>query len=150
MRDFVKMAAAPASPQNGWEIVDHTHLVSEDEHDYEGFEEDKEIIVFMPKGPRQQTITTTASPEVPHNFLHLPIYQSALEDPAAPFIRWLVHGIAEYYGLRSWSTTEQNTSLPSSPSTSTSSREVRVAYVGLPSNGVKLPLDLPRPLWVML
>lgn len=147
VREFVKMAAAPPSPQNGWEVVHHTNLVSEDGHDYEDFEEDKEVIVFTPKKQRQQTTTTTASLDVSHNSLQAaPVYQSALEDPAAPFIRWLVHGIAEYYSLRSWSVTEQD---PSLTSTGASSREVRVAYVGLPLSYSKLPLDLPRPLWVM-
>lgn len=151
VREFVKMACAPTSPQNEWEVVDYTSLLSEDEHDYEEFEEDKESIVFTPKKQRQQTITTAASPEVPHNFLQaIPVYQSALEDPAASFIRWLVHGIAEYYGIRSWSVTEQDFSPTSSPPTGISSREVRVVYVGLSGNGVKLPLDLPRPLWAML
>ncbi|KAF8429553.1 hypothetical protein EV426DRAFT_125719 [Tirmania nivea] len=165
VREFVdkaRRAADAAGPthDDGWEVVEHSHgLASEDEH-----EEDKEVIVFTPKKYRP-------APGVPHA---LPIYHSPPTDPSAPFVRWLVHSIAEYYGLHSWSVTEKTPPVAASaaPSRGDARGEVRVAYVGLgPQKEVgrgkgretksgerrevdaavgKVPASMPRPLWVML
>jgi len=54
--------------------------------------------------------------------------------------RWLVHSIATYYGLKSWSITTGNPAK-------------RIAYVGLkkdPENGALVVRGMPKPLWLML
>ena len=52
--------------------------------------------------------------------------------------RWLVHSIAEYYGLRTWSVTVGDPAR-------------REAYVGIkgPDKGESVRVELPRPLYVM-
>ncbi|KAK4984726.1 hypothetical protein LTR66_008394 [Elasticomyces elasticus] len=67
------------------------------------------------------------------------IFQSLVDDNGASFGRWLVHSIATYYGLRTWSVTTGDPAL-------------RLAYVGLkdnPKTGRPAPAHarLPQPLW---
>ncbi|KAK4944832.1 hypothetical protein LTR28_008152 [Elasticomyces elasticus] len=67
------------------------------------------------------------------------IFQSLVDDNGASFGRWLVHSIATYYGLRTWSVTTGDPAL-------------RLAYVGLkdnPRTGRPAPahVRLPQPLW---
>ena len=188
VREFVEKARDAAAQavgtdtahEDGWEVVEHRHgVMSEDEHELD--EDDKEVIVFTPKkyNAAAASIITTTALSAPQA---LPIYHSPPTDPSAPFIRWLVHSIAEYYGLHSWSVTEKTPPVVESaiPSRGNGMGEVRVAYVGLEplkevgkeqskskgkgkglkkSGGVegkkvnvmgKLPVKMPRPLWVML
>ncbi|KAF3942274.1 hypothetical protein ABW19_dt0203812 [Dactylella cylindrospora] len=74
------------------------------------------------------------------------VFEAPHDDQGASFGRWLVHSIALYYGLRSWSVTQGNPAM-------------RIAFVGAqPSEKkkrksgalVKHPKALPRPLWMML
>lgn len=77
------------------------------------------------------------------------VFDSLLDDHGAGFGRWLVHCIAAYYNLRTWSRT-------------TGDPARREAYVGIPeaklrsggAQAVDRPLDamteLPRPLHVIL
>ncbi|MCJ1366062.1 hypothetical protein MMC16_005187 [Acarospora aff. strigata] len=72
------------------------------------------------------------------------VFDSLVDDHGASFGRWLVHSIASYYGLRTWSVTVGDPAR-------------REAYVGI--DEVKAKNDrrpvspegsLPRPLWVMV
>ena len=66
------------------------------------------------------------------------LFQSGLEDHGASFGRWLVHSIATYYGLETWSVT-------------TGEPARREAYIGLKGQP-RLPskIEMPRPLWGMV
>ncbi|KAK6537604.1 hypothetical protein TWF694_011784 [Orbilia ellipsospora] len=72
------------------------------------------------------------------------VFEAPQDDQGASFGRWLVHSIALYYGLRSWSVTQG---------------AVRIAFVGAQPNErkkiksgalMKHRKKLPRPLWMML
>ncbi|KAF2151027.1 hypothetical protein K461DRAFT_269322 [Myriangium duriaei CBS 260.36] len=66
------------------------------------------------------------------------IFQSLERDHGAAFGRWLVHSIADYYGLDTWSVTTGNPAR-------------REAYVGLKAGpGASDGIELPRPLWVLV
>ncbi|KAK6525663.1 hypothetical protein TWF281_010715 [Arthrobotrys megalospora] len=74
------------------------------------------------------------------------VFEAPTDDQGASFGRWLVHSIALYYGLRSWSETQGNPAK-------------RIAFVGAQPNEkkrlkagrvLKHPKVLPRPLWMML
>ncbi|KAK4696073.1 hypothetical protein P7C71_g1787, partial [Lecanoromycetidae sp. Uapishka_2] len=69
------------------------------------------------------------------------VFDSPAEDQSARFGRWLVHSIASYYGLRTWSVTVGDPAR-------------REAYVGIPPEPVKgrpaSPVLLPRPLYAMV
>ena len=76
--------------------------------------------------------------EVPAPMDHL-IFDGPADDHGASFGRWLVHNIASYYGLRTWSVTVGDPAR-------------REAYVGInqdkkPSENLALTRELPRPLW---
>ncbi|KAI9811293.1 MAG: hypothetical protein M1826_003269 [Phylliscum demangeonii] len=64
------------------------------------------------------------------------IFDSLADDRGAAFGRWLVHSIATYYGLRTWSVTVGDPAR-------------REAYVGIDENVAMEgpPIALPRPLW---
>ena len=51
--------------------------------------------------------------------------------------RWLVHSIAGYYGIKSWSVTE-------------GSPAVRCAYVAKPPHGFGVEKMPPKPLYLMI
>ncbi|THC99232.1 hypothetical protein EYZ11_001320 [Aspergillus tanneri] len=82
------------------------------------------------------------------------VFESSADDRAAAFGRWLVHSIASYYGLHTWSVTVGEPAR-------------REAYVGMyprtghfgepvdsttcyPDNIVRPGADLPRPLWTQV
>ena len=73
------------------------------------------------------------------------VFDSLASDRSASFGRWLVHNIAQYYGLRTWSRTIGDPAR-------------REAYVGIPLRsgqglGAKHEREvsfLPKPLWVMV
>ncbi|KAL8656829.1 MAG: hypothetical protein Q9226_002521 [Calogaya cf. arnoldii] len=66
------------------------------------------------------------------------VFDSLADDHGASFGRWLVHSIATYYGLHTWSVT-------------TGHPARREAYVGLKSGRPASPTGpLPRPLWGMV
>ncbi|KAK6507485.1 hypothetical protein TWF481_005916 [Arthrobotrys musiformis] len=113
-----------------------------------GDSEDEEI-VFV---PRMETIAVTSTEKVrevytpiPSPPLEKPVFEAADNDQGASFGRWLVHSIALYYGLRSWSETQGNPAK-------------RIAFVGAqPGERKRLKAGrllkhkaLPRPLWMML
>ncbi|KAF2485201.1 R3H-associated N-terminal domain-containing protein [Neohortaea acidophila] len=71
------------------------------------------------------------------------IFQSLVDDHGAAFGRYLVHSIAQYYGLKTWSVT-----VPGDPAR-------REAYVGLKTDPItrrpSLPMvQMPRPLWTVV
>lgn len=92
--------------------------------------------------------------ETGRRILQKPVLETEESDPAATFGRWLVHSIAKYYGLHSWSVT-----VGESPAK-------RIAYVGMiegqklnqkksrrASKGeatVEADCVMPKPLWLML
>lgn len=122
----------------GWDVA------IEDSSDDESIEEE---VVFV---GRRDDDNTTARPKghssASENKL---VFDSLLDDHGASFGRWLVHCIASYYNLRTWSRT-------------TGDPARREAYVGIPeaklrSGGAQVvdrPMDamteLPRPLYVLL
>ncbi|CAD0025625.1 unnamed protein product [Aureobasidium pullulans] len=63
------------------------------------------------------------------------ILESLVDDRSAAFGRWLVHSIATYYGLETWSVTK------GSPAR-------REAYIGLKHKAAPAFDELPRPLYV--
>jgi len=68
------------------------------------------------------------------------IFQSLVDDHGASFGRYLVHAIAIYYGLKTWSVTTDGR---------------REAYVGLKEDPLTrrpepLKSELPRPLWAVV
>ncbi|KAM0796097.1 R3H-associated N-terminal domain-containing protein [Usnea florida] len=69
------------------------------------------------------------------------VFDSLASDQGASFGRWLVHSIASYYGLRTWSVTVGDPAR-------------REAYVGIPpqhtSDKPASPVLRSRPLWVMV
>nr|POE54396.1 hypothetical protein CFP56_41335 [Quercus suber] len=70
------------------------------------------------------------------------IFESLVDDHGAAFGRYLVHSIAAYYGLQTWSVTTGNPAR-------------REAYVGLPLDPrTRRPslarTELPRPLWAVV
>ncbi|KAF3917476.1 hypothetical protein ABW21_db0209833 [Orbilia brochopaga] len=156
-----------------WGCVDeHTESVSAAEDDdvaqlaistveEELKDSEDEEIVFI---PRMRTVTAPVSDEgkakgkkgkAQEMELHIPVlsppmeksvFESPPDDQHASFGRWLVHSIALYYGLRSWSVTRGNPAM-------------RVAFVGahpgqkkkiMAGALVKRPEALPRPLWMLL
>ncbi|KAL8829730.1 MAG: hypothetical protein Q9170_006050 [Blastenia crenularia] len=66
------------------------------------------------------------------------VFDSLADDHGAGFGRWLVHSIAAYYGLNTWSVTVGHPAR-------------REAYVGLKTGRPVTPIGaLPRPLWGMV
>ncbi|KAI4188059.1 MAG: hypothetical protein L6R41_002404 [Letrouitia leprolyta] len=66
------------------------------------------------------------------------VFDSLADDNGASFGRWLVHSIATYYDLNTWSVTKGHPAR-------------REAYVGLKSGRPATPTGtLPRPLWGMV
>jgi len=64
------------------------------------------------------------------------VWESGVGEQGGGFARWLVHSLAEYYGLSSWSVTV------------TGRREVRVGIKGVDGGmGREGGMELPRPLW---
>ncbi|KAI5236995.1 hypothetical protein E4T43_08220 [Aureobasidium subglaciale] len=65
------------------------------------------------------------------------ILETLVDDRSAAFGRWLVHSIATYYGLETWSVTKD------SPAR-------REAYIGLKHKAAPAFSELPRPLYVLV
>lgn len=77
------------------------------------------------------------------------VFDSLVDDHGASFGRWLVHSIASYYNLRTWSRTIGDPAR-------------REAYVGIPeamlrtraggaiTDATETAIDLPRPLYVLV
>lgn len=151
IRDFLESVTAAAH-------ADTTDSVPPTEGAESGpEEEERERIVLTPKYKHNSSGSTTVpASTIPSPVPHaLPIYHSRTTDPSAPFIRWLVHSIAGYYGLHSWSVTEptppSTTFLSTPPFSSTPSSTkgkrkgksegkggVRVTYVGLRGRDEKM------------
>lgn len=132
-------------------------LQQEESQDASGPEEDSEDeILFMGRNGQEQerkprlrkTHTNTSSPE-DERYGEKMVFESMVDDRAAGFGRWLVHCIASYYGLHTWSVTT-----PGQPAR-------REAYVGFypPNSGnrsgsilktVQPGEELPVPLWAQL
>ncbi|KAM5468197.1 hypothetical protein MauCBS54593_004938 [Microsporum audouinii] len=112
---------------------------------------DDDEVVFTGRKMQQSTVQK----QQPSSSLHAlsgekMVFESPAEDRAAGFGRWLVHSLASYYGLRTWSVTVGNPPR-------------REAYVGIDEFSQNLLLAaggrlsdnkpdgiLPRPLWVSM
>ncbi|KAI5783915.1 hypothetical protein DFH27DRAFT_577842 [Peziza echinospora] len=136
IRDSLLTPDLPSTPishqdeADSWEKLDIDKEIFSEE---EGHESDKEYIVFVPKR-KVQTPAPTAQTALTTPLKAVPIYHSSPEDPTSPFVRWLVHSIAEYYGLKSWSCAGDD-------------GKGRVAWVEGKSG---FEGGLPKLLWVML
>lgn len=112
-------------------------------------EEDEEIVFVGRNGmmhddrPKHEA-ETVASEKL--------VFEGLEDDKAAAFARWLVHCVAQYYGLRTWSVTRD------SDAGNFASRK-RLAYVGVDERArgfmgraieVGKDIELPRPLWGMV
>ncbi|MCJ1253761.1 hypothetical protein MMC24_001574 [Lignoscripta atroalba] len=118
-------------------------LVKEGLHDVDS--EDDEIVFVGRSGqmhdmpPSPKASKTTEEEKIEKDKL---VFDSLADDHGASFGRWLVHSIASYYGLRTWSVTVGDPAR-------------REAYVGIKQMRAKgkqiVPSgELPRPLWGMV
>ncbi|RPA93826.1 hypothetical protein L873DRAFT_1815361 [Choiromyces venosus 120613-1] len=108
---------------------DEVKAREEEEKDDVVDDESDEEIVFISRRAKQFQLKTEKV-----------LFESPVSDPGASFGRWLVHSIATYYGLKSWSITTGNPAK-------------RIAYVGLkndPKNSALVVKGIPKPLWLML
>jgi len=119
---------------------------------------DDEEIVFI---PRMRTVTVDDTQNNKNKSkvkevyipvieppMQKPVFEALAEDPGASFGRWLVHSIALYYGLKSWSVTQGRNPV------------MRIAFVGAQPGEkkkrkagqliVQREKRLPRPLWMLL
>lgn len=128
--------------EEGWDVDVET--VSEDDNS-----EEEEEVVFV--GRKDSVAPSThvrrkTSGELRRDKL---VFDSLVDDHGASFGRWLVHSIASYYNLRTWSRT-----IGKPPR--------REAYVGIPeamlrtraggaiTDATEKAIDLPRPLYVLV
>lgn len=138
VRDFVKdWEDKQRLSADGWEVaIDDT---SEDESV-------EEEVIFV---GRKDEDTSGRRPNTVQRQNEKLLFESLLEDQGASFGRWLVHSIASYYNLNTWSRTIGDPAR-------------REAYVGIPDVAVRTGMtqyhhsagdgasELPRPLWVMI
>ncbi|RPA87564.1 hypothetical protein BJ508DRAFT_410327 [Ascobolus immersus RN42] len=134
----------------------------------EKMEEDDFVLVEKPDGEAAAPTSPKKTEQKPEKkIIEKQILESLESDPAASFGRWMVHSIAKYYGLRSWSVT-----VDEAPNI-----KKRIAYVGMVikrnSTGAPVPalefgapeknrramkpedrnedgFYMPQPLWCML
>lgn len=151
-----------------WVMVDTPLPTPLPTQETDGEEEEKEDIVFIPKNlsmtgsiPSLPPINLPIAPGKPQHITigeqkpkEIPVFHSPPTDPSARLVRYMVHALAEYYGLRSWSVTHVGGDVPKEME---GQGEVRVAYVGLNQTKKKrrggdkgMERGLPRPLWVLL
>lgn len=111
------------------------HVNIEDVED----ESDEEIVFISKKmryQQRKQDMSSSVSSIADVRVTEKVLFESLLSDPSASFGRWLVHAIASYYDLKSWSVTTGNQ---------------RLAYIGFKESATsKLPQGVPKPLYLML
>lgn len=101
--------------------------------------EDEEIVFVGRNGTMSDLQRKNVEEELEREKL---IWESAMDvdEKRSGFARWLVHSLAEYYGLSSRSVT---VGMP--PNTK------REAYVGIKGMGVeRIGEALPRPLWGLI
>ncbi|KAI9892187.1 MAG: hypothetical protein M1814_001646 [Vezdaea aestivalis] len=118
--------------------ANHLDLDSEDEE-----------IVFVGRSGQMNDLPPSPTTELLREMDSLEreilVMQNPIEDQRAKFGRWLVHNIATYYGLQTWSVTVGDPAW-------------REAYVGMPldalqernAKAVGDSHSLPRPLWVLV
>lgn len=138
VRDFVKdWEDKQRLSADGWEVaIDDT---SEDESV-------EEEVIFV---GRKDDDSSDRRPTTAQRQNEKLLFESLLEEQGASFGRWLVHTIASYYNLDTWSRTIGDPAR-------------REAYIGIPDVSVRTgttayshsvgdgSLELPRPLWVMV
>ncbi|KAH1489859.1 hypothetical protein LV164_007427 [Aspergillus fumigatus] len=87
------------------------------------------------------------------------VFESPVDDRAAGFGRWLVHSIASYYGLHTWSITvgepARREAYVGFHMPAPGSRPGLTTHVSVPSNAqqgamMKPGDDLPKPLWAQI
>lgn len=102
--------------------------------------EDEEIVFVGRNGTMSDEQRKTVEEELERE---KKVFDSLADDTGASFGRWLVHSIAQYYGLTSRSVTVGNPQR----------REAWVGIKQMRSGGVMLDSEsgeLPRPLWGMI
>jgi len=106
--------------------------------------EDEEIVFVGRNGQMSDLPSPRKSSEADQLERDKLVFDSLVEDHGASFGRWLVHCIASYYGLRTWSVTVGDPAR-------------REAYVGIKEAKTKTDSrlassddHLPRPLWGMV
>ncbi|KAK2739593.1 hypothetical protein FQN57_006555 [Myotisia sp. PD_48] len=111
-------------------------------------QDDEEEVVFAGRLSVEKHPETSSKRTRTEHVEKRMVFESSVEDRAAGFGRWLVHSLASYYGLRTWSVTVGNPPR-------------REAYVGIDQlpralksviqnrkADIKPDVLLPRPLWV--
>lgn len=137
VRDFVKdWEEKDRMQKDGWDVA------VEDTSDDESSEEE---VVFVGRKD-EPTSHREHAEQLRRDKL---VFDSLADDHGASFGRWLVHSIASYYHLHTWSRTIGDPAR-------------RLAYVGIPEAKARPPTNpaadhpgtladgLPRPLWVMV
>lgn len=119
----------PASPQSDSES--------------ETFSDPEDEIIFIGRDPTTGLPITTSTPPSParrHESMkrkererQRKVYEGRVEEKEGGFARWLVHCLAEYYGLKSWSETDLE-------------MRKRGVWVGFEGAG-EVERGLPMPLW---
>ena len=116
----------------------------EDEDVVGGDSEDEEIVfIGRDKDGKGITMSDEVKDVVEEELQREKIVYEGLEgSPGGGFARWLVHSLAGYYGLQSWSETREG------------APRRRVAFIGVKGKGGMAGLGgedgLPRPLWGMV
>lgn len=126
---------------------DQSAIVTDTEEEIE----DEEIVFVGRGGTVTSDSPTRKKREAEENLLSEKLVFEGLEnDKGAAFGRWLAHCIGSYYGLRTWSVTDEMTM---------ESDKMRQAYVGIDSRvrgwmgqgwESGREFELPRPLWAMV
>lgn len=125
----------------------HSAIMTDTEEEVE----DEEIVFVGRAGTVTSDSPTRKKLEAEENLLSEKLVFEGLEsDKGAAFGRWLAHCIGSYYGLRTWSVTNDSAA---------DTDKMRQAYVGIDSrvrgwmgsgweSGKEF--ELPRPLWAMV
>lgn len=111
----------------------------DDESDPELDSEDEEIVFVGRNGTMSDEQRKTVEEELEREKM---VFDSRADDHGASFARWLVHSIAQYYGLTSRSVTVGN---PQRREAWVGIRQMKAGREASVSEG-----DLPRPLWGMI
>ncbi|KAF2091923.1 hypothetical protein K490DRAFT_31991 [Saccharata proteae CBS 121410] len=124
----------------GWEDRDR---IAQAEKQKEGLPDDEELstddeeIVFVGRnGQMSDMRDRERNVELRRDKL---VFDTLVDEQGAAFGRWLVHEVAKYYGLRTWSVTVGDPAR-------------REAYVGIRGNSLSAGGEgaLPQPLWILV
>ncbi|KAI5854157.1 hypothetical protein BZA05DRAFT_393380 [Tricharina praecox] len=125
--EFLRAEDAAVEEEEGFVLVNEDEDSEEDE------------IVFVGRGRRgvQHAAPGADAQREKVKVVEKVLLASAEEDRGAGFGRWLLHSIAQYYGLQSWSVTE-------------GCPRMRYAYVAKTVRGDGSGMGVKRPLYLMV